>query len=47
VICAKRLSRPPQGGIGVAEPTIGMTLNSRVEESDERPGKPVDIFVFE
>jgi uncharacterized OB-fold protein len=35
------------GRIGVAEPTIGMTLNSRVEESDERPGKPVDIFVFE
>ena len=34
------------GRIGVAEPTIGMTLNSRVEESDERPGKPVDIFVF-
>ena len=35
------------GRIGVAEPTIGMTLNSRVEESDERPGKPVNIFVFE
>ncbi len=35
------------GRIGVAEPTVGMTLNSRVEESDERPGKPVNIFVFE
>ena len=35
------------GRIGVAEPTIGMTLNSRVEESDERPGKPVNVFVFE
>jgi uncharacterized OB-fold protein len=35
------------GRIGVAEPTIGMTLASRVEESDERPGKPVNIFVFE
>ena len=35
------------GRIGVADPTIGMTLNSRVEESDERPGKPVNIFVFE
>ena len=28
VICAKRLSRRPQGGIGVAESIIGMTLNS-------------------
>ena len=35
------------GRIGVAETTIGMKLNSRVEESDERPGKPVNIFVFE
>jgi hypothetical protein len=35
------------GRIGVADPTVGMTLNSRVEESDERPGKPVNIFVFE
>jgi len=35
------------GRIGVAEPTVGMTLASRVEESDERPGKPVNIFVFE
>jgi len=35
------------GRVGVAEPTVGMSLNSRVEESDERPGKPVNIFVFE
>jgi hypothetical protein len=35
------------GRIGVAEPTVGMALTSRVEESDERPGKPVNIFVFE
>ena len=35
------------GRVGVAEPTGGMSLNSRVEESDERPGKPVNIFVFE
>ena len=35
------------GRVGVAEPTIGMRLTSRVEESDERPGKPVNIFVFE
>ena len=35
------------GRIGVAEPTVGMRLSSRVEESDERPGKPVNIFVFE
>jgi uncharacterized OB-fold protein len=35
------------GRIGVAEPTVGMRLMSRVEESDERPGKPVNIFVFE
>ena len=35
------------GRVVVAEPTIGMRLTSRVEESDERPGKPVNIFVFE
>jgi uncharacterized OB-fold protein len=35
------------GRIGVEEPTTGMKLNSRVEESDERPGKPVNVFVFE
>ena len=35
------------GRIGVAEPVIGMKLTSRVEESDERPGAPVNIFVFE
>ena len=35
------------GRVAVEEPTIGMRLPSRVEESDERPGKPVNIFVFE
>ena len=35
------------GRVAVEEPTIGMRLTSRVEESDERPGKPVNIFVFE
>ncbi len=35
------------GRIGVAEPTVGMTPASRVEESDERPGKPLNISVFE
>jgi len=35
------------GRVGVEEPTIGMRLTSRVEESDERPGKPVNIFVFD
>ncbi|MGD1017655.1 MAG: zinc ribbon domain-containing protein [Roseiarcus sp.] len=35
------------GRIGVAEPSVGMRLSSRVEESDERPGKPVNVLVFE
>jgi hypothetical protein len=35
------------GRLGVDEPKIGMKLNTRVEESDERPGKPVNVFVFE
>ena len=35
------------GRVGVAEPAVGMKLTSRVEESDERPGKPVNVFVFE
>ena len=35
------------GRIGVAEPEIGMKLHTRVMESDERPGKPVNVFVFE
>jgi hypothetical protein len=33
--------------VGVAEPTVGMELSARVEESDDRPGKPVDVFVVE
>ena len=35
------------GRLGVDEPTTGMKLNARVQESDERPGKPVNVFVFE
>lgn len=35
------------GRIGIDNPSIGMKLTARVEESDERPGKPVNIFVFE
>jgi hypothetical protein len=35
------------GRIGVAELAIGMKLMSRVEETDERPGKPANVFVFE
>ena len=35
------------GRLGVSEPRIGMKLQSRVEESDERPGKPVNVFIFE
>jgi len=34
------------GRLEVAEPKTGMRLRSTVEESDERPGKPVKIFVF-
>jgi uncharacterized OB-fold protein len=35
------------GRLGIDNPSIGMKLTARVEESDERPGKPVNIFVFE
>lgn len=35
------------GRLRVDDPKIGMKLNARVEESDERPGKPVKVFVFE
>ena len=35
------------GRIGVEEPSIGLRLNTRVIESDERPGKPVNVFIFE
>jgi uncharacterized OB-fold protein len=34
------------GRVEVAEPRTGMRLNAGVEESDERPGKPVMVFVF-
>jgi len=30
----------------IEEPKIGMKLTATVEESDERPGKPVKVFVF-
>jgi hypothetical protein len=35
------------GRLRVDDPKIGMKLNARVEESDERPGKPVNVYVFE
>jgi uncharacterized protein len=28
------------------DPTMGMKLEARVIEADERPGKPVKVFVF-
>lgn len=34
------------GRVEAAEPKTGMKLTASVEESDERPGKPVNIFVF-
>ena len=34
------------GRVEVEEPRTGMKLTATVEESDERPGKPVHIFVF-
>lgn len=34
------------GRLEVAEPKIGMRLDATVQESDERPGKPVKVFVF-
>jgi len=35
------------GRLGTDEPEIGMRLNTRVIETDERPGKPVQVFIFE
>ena len=34
------------GRVEVDAPQTGMKLTATVEESDERPGKPVKIFVF-
>ena len=34
------------GRVEVEDPKSGMKLPATVEESDERPGKPVKIFVF-
>ncbi len=34
------------GRIELDEPKTGMKLTASVEESNERPGKPVKIFVF-
>jgi uncharacterized OB-fold protein len=34
------------GRVETEEPKIGMKLEATVEESDERPGTPVKIFVF-
>ena len=34
------------GRVEVEAPKSGMSLTATVEESDERPGKPVKIFVF-
>ena len=34
------------GRVEVEAPKTGMSLTATVEESDERPGKPVNIFVF-
>jgi len=34
------------GRLEIEEPKIGMKLTATVEESDERPGKPVKVFVF-
>jgi uncharacterized OB-fold protein len=28
------------------DPVIGSTVTARVEEADERPGKPVKVFIF-
>ena len=28
------------------DPVIGATMTARVEEADERPGKPVKVFIF-
>ena len=34
------------GRVEVEDPKTGMSLTATVAESDERPGKPVNIFVF-
>lgn len=34
------------GRLEAENPSTGMRLNATVEESDERPGKPVNILVF-
>lgn len=34
------------GRLEVEDPKTGMMLTATVEESDERPGKPVNILVF-
>ncbi|MCK5010068.1 MAG: DNA-binding protein, partial [Deltaproteobacteria bacterium] len=34
------------GQLEVEEPETGMKLVAEVDESDERPGDPVNIFVF-
>jgi hypothetical protein len=34
------------GQLEVEDPKIGMKLNATVKESDERPGNPVNVFVF-
>jgi uncharacterized OB-fold protein len=34
------------GRLEVENPEIGMKLTASVIESDERPGKPVKVFVF-
>jgi len=34
------------GRVEVEKPETGMKLTSTVEESDERPGEPVNVFVF-
>ena len=34
------------GQLEVEDPKTGMRLNATVKESDERPGNPVDVFVF-
>ncbi len=35
------------GRLETEKPAIGMALNAKVVESDERPGKPVKVFVCE
>lgn len=34
------------GQLEVEEPKTGMKLTATVKESDERPGNPVNVFVF-